>query len=140
MKAKWFGWAAAGVALVVLFVTLGFVIYNWPVQGIPPGWSVLNGDAQWNWANGRINAHTVNGDSILASSDEYGNVTFSTVVGTTTGRRPWRSVCRMRTTVISSCSLPPAGPLPEGRPPALSPSSNGWPGMKPPLPPAESGR
>ena len=54
-----------------------------PLQGVPRGWSVLGSDEdQWNWADGRIVAHSTNGESILASSKEYRNVTLSAVVGT----------------------------------------------------------
>ena len=83
MKTKWLWLAAGAVALVALVVVVVVVIYNLPVRGIPPGWSAMNDNGQWNWANGRINAHTVNGDSILASSNEYGDVTFSATVSTT---------------------------------------------------------
>lgn len=83
MKPKWLWLAIAAVALVAIIVGLVVVIYHLPVRGIPPGWLVLNGSADWNWAHGRVNAHCVNGDSILASSEEYGDVTFSAIVGTT---------------------------------------------------------
>jgi hypothetical protein len=52
-----------------------------PIRGIPPGWSVLNGKPeQWDWSFGRINAHVTDGDSILASSASYGDVTISATV------------------------------------------------------------
>src|ERR1700744_4209429 len=37
-----------------------------PLQGIPKAWSVLRGDSeQWNWSNGKINGHSISGDSLL---------------------------------------------------------------------------
>lgn len=55
-----------------------------PIQAMPTGWSVLNGDhAQWSWSGGQIHGHTTRGDSILASGQSYGNVTLSAVVATT---------------------------------------------------------
>jgi hypothetical protein len=55
-----------------------------PITGIPKAWSVLDGDSeQWNWANGKINGHSANGDSVLASGREYGDVTVSATAGST---------------------------------------------------------
>lgn len=55
-----------------------------PIQGIPKDWSALIGNMeQWNWADGKINAHSTTGDSLLASSKQYGDVTLSANVGTT---------------------------------------------------------
>jgi hypothetical protein len=54
------------------------------IQGIPKDWSVLSGSReQWNWDNNTINGHSTNGDSILASTRQYGDVTVSAVVSTT---------------------------------------------------------
>ena len=55
-----------------------------PIQGIPKDWSILSGDSdQWNWSNNTINGHSTNGDSILASTKQYGDVTISAIVNTT---------------------------------------------------------
>jgi RNA polymerase sigma factor (sigma-70 family) len=55
-----------------------------PIHGIPEGWTVISGNLdQWNATNGVIYNHTVDGDSILVSKDEYRDVTISAVVGTT---------------------------------------------------------
>ena len=79
--------AIAATAFVLLAVgTTTVALYNpaRPVQGIPKDWSVLRGSSeQWDWANNRINAHSATGDSILASSKQYRNVTVSATVGTT---------------------------------------------------------
>jgi len=54
------------------------------VQDIPKDWSMLSGNSdQWDWANNTINGHSTNGDSILASTKQYGNVTVSAMVSTT---------------------------------------------------------
>jgi hypothetical protein len=54
------------------------------IQGIPKDWSILSGNSeQWTWDNNAINGHTTNGDSILASTKQYGNVTVSAMVSTT---------------------------------------------------------
>ncbi len=53
------------------------------IQGIPKDWSILSGDSdQWNWSNNTINGHSTNGDSILASTKQYGDVTISAIVNT----------------------------------------------------------
>jgi hypothetical protein len=55
-----------------------------PVHGIPANWTVLDGSSeQWNWADGKINAHSTNFETILASSKEYGDVTLSATASTT---------------------------------------------------------
>lgn len=55
-----------------------------PAPGIPKGWSVLSGNVdQWNWADGKINAHSTTGDCLLASAREYRDVTMSATVCTT---------------------------------------------------------
>jgi len=54
------------------------------IQGIPEDWSVLSGNSdQWNWANNTINGQSTNGDTILASTKQYGDVTISAIVNTT---------------------------------------------------------
>ena len=55
-----------------------------PIQSIPKDWSVISGNSeQWNWTNGKINAHSTTGETILASSKEYHNVTLSAIASTT---------------------------------------------------------
>lgn len=83
-------WTKAKTAMViaagVLVVGTTIILCNraWPLRNIPTDWSVLDGDSeQWKWANGKINAHSTTGDSIMASGREYHNVTLSAIVGTT---------------------------------------------------------
>src|ERR1700690_121669 len=74
----------AGVLLAAEVATIAFYKLNQPVQGIPRHWSVLRGDGeQWNWANGKICAHSTALETILASEKEYHNVTLSAVAGST---------------------------------------------------------
>jgi serine/threonine protein kinase len=55
-----------------------------PIQGIPQDWSVMHGvSEQWDWTNNAITGHTTNGDCILASTKQYGDVTVSAIVSTT---------------------------------------------------------
>jgi RNA polymerase sigma factor (sigma-70 family) len=88
---KTMAWTKAKTAIVVgacLLVATGttmIVVHNAkrPIQGIPKDWSILRGEvAQWNWAGGKIKAHSTNGDSILASSKRYNDVTISAVAST----------------------------------------------------------
>jgi RNA polymerase sigma factor (sigma-70 family) len=84
-KAKTAILVAAGVLLTG---TATVTIYNYnasrPIVGIPKDWSVLDGNSeQWSWANGKINGHGTNGESVLASGGEYGDVTVSATVGST---------------------------------------------------------
>jgi hypothetical protein len=41
------------------------------------------GSDQWSWSNDTIYGHTTEGDSILASTKQYGDVTLSAMVSTT---------------------------------------------------------
>ena len=53
-------------------------------QGIPQEWSYLSGNGdQWHWTNNAIHGHTTTGDSILASTRQYGDVTLSAMASTT---------------------------------------------------------
>jgi serine/threonine protein kinase len=71
---------AAGIATLVFYTADDTI----RIQGIPRDWSVLKGGTnQWNWTDNAITGHTTNGDSILASTREYGNVTVSAMVSTT---------------------------------------------------------
>jgi RNA polymerase sigma factor (sigma-70 family) len=90
---KIMAWTKAKTAVVVsacVLLTAGtattIVICNQPkpVLGIPKDWSILSGNTdQWNWANNTINGQSTNGDSILASTKQYGDVTISAIVNTT---------------------------------------------------------
>ena len=80
----------AGTCVLLAAGTMTVVIHNSiaPVyiQGIPKDWSIMNGNSdQWSWSDNTINGHTTNGDSILASTRQYGNVTVS-AMGSTTNR------------------------------------------------------
>jgi tRNA A-37 threonylcarbamoyl transferase component Bud32 len=54
------------------------------IEGIPEDWSVLNGDpGQWKWMDNAFYGHSSTGDTILASSRRYRDVTVSAMVSTT---------------------------------------------------------
>ena len=75
--------AGAAVLLAVGTATLTIHRMRAPMRSIQSEWSAISGnDGQWSWAGGKIEAHTVDGDSIFASSKKYGDVTFSATVGT----------------------------------------------------------
>jgi hypothetical protein len=76
--------AGLGALLAVGIITI--VIYNLgnSMRTIQAEWSVLGGDQdQWSFAGGKVHGHSVNGEGILASEKEYGDVTFSATVSTT---------------------------------------------------------
>jgi hypothetical protein len=76
----------AGVCLLLAAGTAAIVIYQMgkPMRTIQSEWLAISGDnGQWVFADGQIEAHTINGDSILASSEKYGDVTFSATAKTT---------------------------------------------------------
>jgi hypothetical protein len=78
--------AAAGLGLLTVAGIAVIFIYSLgkPMRTIRAEWSAISGDSgQWSWAGGKIKAHTVTGDSILASSEDYGDVTFSAYASTT---------------------------------------------------------
>jgi len=67
-------------------MTTALIIYNMgkPMRTIQSEWSAISGnEGQWSWSGGTIEAHTVDGDSIFASSKKYGDVTFSAIAKTT---------------------------------------------------------
>jgi serine/threonine protein kinase len=77
---------SACVLLVAGIATLLFHTANETIriEGIPKDWSVLKGDAnQWDWIDNSFTGHTTDGDSILASTRQYGDVTLSAMVSTT---------------------------------------------------------
>lgn len=66
--------------------TTAFILCNlaWPLRSIPTDWTVMDGNReQWNWANGKIHAHSTTGETILASGREYHDVTLSAIASTT---------------------------------------------------------
>lgn len=72
-----------GALLAVGIIALMLYSLGKPMRSIRSEWSVINGDSgQWSLENGKIKAHSDAGDSIFASSAEYGDVTFSAVAGT----------------------------------------------------------
>ena len=76
----------AGVCVLLAVGTATIIIYDMekPMRTIQSEWSAISGDnGQWVFADGQIEAHTINGDSILASSEKYGDVTFSAIAKTT---------------------------------------------------------
>jgi hypothetical protein len=76
----------AGAGFLLAAATATIIIYNMgkPMRSIQAGWSAISGDnGQWVFADGQIEAHTTTGDSILASSEKYGDVTFSAIAKTT---------------------------------------------------------
>jgi RNA polymerase sigma factor (sigma-70 family) len=85
-KAKMAVVTGACVLVAAGTTTITVLKANQPVhiQGIPKDWSILSGKSdQWNWANNTIYGHTTDGDSILASTRQYGDVTVSAMVSTT---------------------------------------------------------
>jgi hypothetical protein len=76
----------AGACMLLAAATTSVVLYQMgqPMRSIEAEWSAINGDSgQWSIANGKIRAHTSNGDTIFASRQEYGDVTFSAIASTT---------------------------------------------------------
>jgi RNA polymerase sigma factor (sigma-70 family) len=60
--------------LLTAGTTTAIILYNQPraIESIPKDWLVLDGDlGEWSAAKGVISGHSNNGDSILASSEEY---------------------------------------------------------------------
>jgi len=79
--------AIVASACVLLAGTTTLTIYDYnmekPMRSIQSEWSAISGDnGQWTFAGGKIEGHSVTGDSILASSNKYDDVTFSVVAST----------------------------------------------------------
>jgi len=75
-----------GVSLLLVSTIAAVYIYenNLKVEAIPKGWSVIRGDVdQWTDGDGKIHGHTITGESLLASSKEYRDITFSALCSTT---------------------------------------------------------
>jgi hypothetical protein len=88
---KIMAWTKAKIVIVVsacVLLAAGTTtvsIYNMgqPMRSIRTGWSVINGDSgQWRLDNGEIKGESTAGDSIFASIDKYGDVTFSAIAST----------------------------------------------------------
>lgn len=89
---KLMAWAKAKTAILVSACALlaagtpiiAFYEINKPVEGIPKGWSVLDGTAeQWHWADGKISAESTSWETILASTKAYRDFTLSAIASTT---------------------------------------------------------
>ena len=75
-----------GSCLLVSAATAAIIFYQLgkPMRTIQSEWSAISGDnGQWVFADGQIETHSITGDSILASSEKYGDVTFSAFAKTT---------------------------------------------------------
>jgi RNA polymerase sigma factor (sigma-70 family) len=85
---KLMAWAKAKTAVVigVCALTAGTTAVTvWKLENpIPAGWSVIRGNSkEWFGTGGQINAHSIMGDSILASSRRYGDFTLLVIANTT---------------------------------------------------------
>ncbi len=70
----------AGIAAVMFYAGVETI----HIRGIPKDWSCLSGDAgQWNWTNNAFYGHSSDGDTILASARQYGDIVLSAMVSTT---------------------------------------------------------
>ena len=85
-KAKTAVVASACVLLAAGTTTITIYNAGKPMRNIQSEWSAISGnDGQWSWSGGKIEAHTIDGDSIFASSKRYGDVTFSAEASTSNG-------------------------------------------------------
>ena len=76
--------AGAGVLLAAGIAATGFYVVGNSTRAVWKEWSLLEGNEdQWSFSGGKIHAHSVDGESILASEKEYGDVTCSATVSTT---------------------------------------------------------
>jgi hypothetical protein len=76
---------AIGLGALLAAGIIAIILYNLgkPMRSIRSEWSVISGDSgQWSLENGQIKAHSATGDSIFASSEEYGDITFSAIAST----------------------------------------------------------
>jgi len=74
----------AGVLLTAGIATAIFYFVGNSTRTVWKEWSPLDGNAdQWSFSGGKIHAHSVAGQTILASEQEYGDVTYSATVSTT---------------------------------------------------------
>jgi len=91
---KIMAWTKAKTAIVVsacVLLTAGtttLTLYDLgkPMRNVQSEWSaILGNEGQWSWSGGKVEAHTVDGDSIFASRKKYGDVTFSAAVSSSNG-------------------------------------------------------
>jgi DNA-directed RNA polymerase subunit RPC12/RpoP len=78
--------ALIGLGVLLAVGIIAIIIYSMgnSTRTIWTEWSVLDGNEDnWNFVNSKIHAHSVDGEGILASEKEYGDVTFSATVNTT---------------------------------------------------------
>jgi hypothetical protein len=80
-SATWRNISIAGLCAVVLaagiFAIIHFGFGN-STRTVWAKWSTLDGGKdQWSFENGKITGHSTTGDTILASPQKYGDVTFS---------------------------------------------------------------
>jgi len=76
-KAKMTVVASACVLLAAGAATLSVYNTGKTMRTIQAEWSAISGDnGQWSWAGGKIEGHSVTGDSIFGSSKKYDDVTF----------------------------------------------------------------
>jgi hypothetical protein len=69
---------AAGIVAIIIFIVGNSTRTAWAE------WSVLDGNEDnWSFVNGKIHVHSVDGEDILESEKEYGDVTFSATVSST---------------------------------------------------------
>jgi len=74
----------AGVLLAAGIAALVFYVVGNSTRTVWKEWSLLEGNEdQWSLSGGKIHAHSVEGENILASEKEYGDVTCSATVSTT---------------------------------------------------------
>ena len=74
----------AGTATVTIHLAGNILRPTLHLHDIPDDWSALSGNRdQWEWTNGAINGHSTNGDSILASTKQYGDVALEASMSTT---------------------------------------------------------
>lgn len=70
--------------LLIAGAAVAVYIMGDSTRAVWANWSVLDGNGdQWSLAYGKIHAHSVDGQSILASEEVYGDVTYSATVSTT---------------------------------------------------------
>ena len=74
--------AVAGLLLVSGTAAIILLHEGKSMRSLRTEWSVIRGDqSQWSFAGGKIMAHSFGGETILASRNQYGDVTFSAVAG-----------------------------------------------------------
>lgn len=84
---------SAGVLLAAVITALIFLVPSRTMRTIQSDWTVIRGsDGQWDCGGHKIAAYSTSGETILASSKKYGDVTFSAVAGS----RDWDASLAVR--------------------------------------------